>query len=168
MSRFDQLFSRQGWTLTSNVARRKPELRLSLYLTEVVKRVEINSLFSCLAIFLNKGWWNIVWILCVCAASWLFHHVRLFVLVFLPHLRALAGTDKISHSRTLLSLVGVHIRLREQESVLVLTCVGANSRRWASSCLPIELDRVFFGFLFGFQLFSHIKSLRWPMFAGYF
>ena len=51
MSRFDQLFSRQGWTLTSNVARRKPELRLSLYLTEVVKRVEINSLFSCLAIF---------------------------------------------------------------------------------------------------------------------
>ena len=64
----------------------------------------------------------------MCAASWLFHHVRLFVLVFLPHLRALAGTDKISHSRTLLSLVGVHIRLREQESVLVcLECAWART-----------------------------------------
>lgn len=73
MSRFDQLFSRQGWTLTSNVARRKPELRLSLYLTEVVKRVEINSLFSCLAIFLKqrmmKYCLDIVCVCCLLAIS---------------------------------------------------------------------------------------------------
>lgn len=66
MSRFDQLFSRQGWTLTSNVARRKPELRLSLYLTEVVKRVEINSLFSCLAIFFKTKDDEILSGYCVC------------------------------------------------------------------------------------------------------